>query len=572
MMTDARPPDRWRRLAPNVPILILAAIAGALLLYLGRSMTFWQDEWGSITFDGGPLDLIRPVNEHWSTFPLLLYRATFELVGLHSYLPYLTQVVVLHLISVGAAYVLIRRRTGWIAATVACIPLLFLGSGSENLFWAFQTGFVGSVAFGTWGLVALERPGRRSAVGAAILLLLSLMSQGTGLFFLVAAVARTLFDPALRSRVAAVAPAVIAYAVWYVSVGRDAVGADSGFAGVTSVLTFVVRGIGHAIGGVSGLGFAPGGATFGFALYVAAVVATGWAVLRARRPPALAAGCLLAVAAMYASIGLVRADLPSDFATRSRYVYVAAFFLILAVADWLPVLREWTTGRPRLRLAVQGVLSIALAAAIVANLAAIGPIRARFQGNADLTRAYIELALAHRDAAWIDPASPLLGMPSVPELVATIDAHGSPLRDDLLPSVVKGPGAGAREQALLRMIGSGFTTEPGTGEGAPGTLEVVRLEGATSRPDDTCVAIIPSASPSKVDVAAPSSSRIRIVATASADARALLGLKTPSLPIDVALAADVPTDVVVPDIGGEAVWIVRLEIPESAGSVRICRV
>ena len=59
---------------------------------------------------------------------------------------------------------LIRRRGGWIVATFVCIPLLFLGSGSENLFWAFQMAFVGSVAFGLWGLVALERSGRASAV------------------------------------------------------------------------------------------------------------------------------------------------------------------------------------------------------------------------------------------------------------------------------------------------------------------------------------------------------------------------------------------------------------------------
>ena len=288
-MHDAPPPGRWRRLAPNAPFAVLAAVAAIVLLYLARSMTFWQDEWGSITFSGGLMDLIRPVNEHWTMFPLPLYRATFAVFGLHSYLPYIAQVIVLHLIAVAAAYVLIRRRAGWIIATLACIPLLFLGSGSENLFWAFQTTFVGSVAFGLWGLVLLERPGRPSAIGAAILLIATLTSSGMGLFFLVRRSAGRCSTRQSERGSLAVIPAATTYAVWYLTVGDDPVGGASGFAGVSLVADFVVRGVGHAVGGVSGLSFVPRGDLLAVALFVIAVVATGWAVFRARRPPALAA-------------------------------------------------------------------------------------------------------------------------------------------------------------------------------------------------------------------------------------------------------------------------------------------
>src|ERR1044072_1146792 len=137
------PPPRRRRLGPIIPILILGAIAAVVLLYLGRSMTFFQDEWRSIVFNGGALDYNKPVKEHLLTVPLLLYRATFAVVGLHSYLPYLVELIALHLAAVGAASALIARRDGWLVAALACIPLLFLGSGSENLFWGFQTSFVG---------------------------------------------------------------------------------------------------------------------------------------------------------------------------------------------------------------------------------------------------------------------------------------------------------------------------------------------------------------------------------------------------------------------------------------------
>ena len=111
MMLDAPPPRAGAASAPTTPDRgPRAASAGVVLLYLARSMTFWQDEWGSIAFNGGRLDIIRPVNEHWSTIPLLLYRATFALVGLHSYLPYIAEVIALHLVAVAAAFVLIRRR------------------------------------------------------------------------------------------------------------------------------------------------------------------------------------------------------------------------------------------------------------------------------------------------------------------------------------------------------------------------------------------------------------------------------------------------------------------------------
>ena len=572
MMLDAPPPERWRRLASHAPIMVLAAVAAVALLYLGRSMTFRQDEWGSIAFSGGLLDMIRPVNEHWWTFPLALYRATFAVFGLHSHLPYIAEVIVLHLISVAAAYVLVRRRGGWIVATLTCIPLLFLGSGSENLLWAFQTGFVGTVAFGLWGLVLLERPGRPAAVGAALLLIAALTSSGMGLFFVVAAFGRTLLDPAVRPRVVVVIPAAITYMVWYLTVGNHPVGGSSDhLAGLLATAGFVVRGIGHAVGAVSGLSFVPLGALLAVVLFGVWLLATGWAVLRARRPPALAAGALLAVGAMYTLIGLVRADLPSDFATRSRYVYVAAFFLVLAVADWLPLLRDWTKGGPRARLAVEAGLSLVLIATIAANLAAFGPIRTRFQADADLTRAYLELALAHRDAAWIDPASPLPGMPPLPELVAIIERSGSPLHDDLVPAVVKDPGATARERALLRMIGAGFHAEPGIGEGTPVALEIVGKGDVIVEPDGACTTVTGTGNQANVEVAAPSGMRIRVVAAKDAEARAMLGLvRPPSLPLELSLVAGVPTDIIVPDIGDESIWTVRLEIPEAAGPARLC--
>jgi hypothetical protein len=207
----------------DIPFVVLAGMCGAVLLYLGRSLTFFHDEWRSITFDGGPIDYLRPVNEHWSTLPLLLYRATFRVVELHSYLPYLAEVIVFHLLAVAGAYALMRARVGSVVATFFSVPLLLLGTGAENLFWAFQTGFVGSVMFGLWALFFVERAGRRAAVIASVLLVLSLASSGLGLFFVVAVGARTIVDPLLRSRVLTIAPPAAVYLLWYALFGHSAV-------------------------------------------------------------------------------------------------------------------------------------------------------------------------------------------------------------------------------------------------------------------------------------------------------------------------------------------------------------
>ena len=328
----------------------------------------------------------------------------------------------------------------------------------------------------------------------------------------------------------------------------------------------MARGIGHAVGHFSGLSALPRGDLLAVAAFGVASVATTVAVLRSHRPPALAAGSLLAVVVMYTVIGLVRAELPSDFATRSRYVYVAAFFLVLAVADWLPLLRDWT------RLIVKAALSVALIAAIVANLAAFGPIRARFQANADLTRAYIGLALANRDASWIDPASPLPGMPSLPDLFAIVERSGSPLQDDLVPAVIKVPGPTARERAMLRMIGAGFHTEPGVGTGTPGPLTIVGLKEAIAEADGMCATVTATKPDGTVAVKAPSGSRIRVDTANDAATQARLGLMTPSLPLELSLAAGTPIDIVVPDVGDGSIWIVELGTPEAAGPIRLCRV
>lgn len=423
----------------DVPFIVMALLSGALLLYLGRSLTFWFDEWRSITFDGGFVDYFRPVNEHWSTFPLALYRATFEVVELRSYLPYLSQVIVLHLVAVSGAYVLMRRRAGPLAATLLATPLLVLGAGAENLFWAFQTGFVGSVAFGIWALVLIEGPGRYAGFLASGLLIASLMASGVGLCFVAAVAGRTAFDHVLRSRVLVVVAPVIAYLVWHAFLGRNAVGAAGELADPVSVMRFTLRGMGFSVEAMVGLDRLPTNGVVGLAVFALLCAVALRRTVRGQTS-GLAIGCLLGVASMYAVIGIARAALGFDYTTRGRYVYVAAFLLILCIVDLIE--GEYalsllpSTGRATAGAALVGVL---LAWVIAVNSITLWTVHTQFQYQADLTRAVIELAIKHEGEPWLDPDAGLDLMPPAGELPAFIERHGSPLEDAYFPSVVPVP-------------------------------------------------------------------------------------------------------------------------------------
>ena len=161
-----------RRPDPDRLFLLAAAVAAVVLLWLGAGLTFFADEWAFIEVRslGDPSTWFTPHNEHWSTLPILLYRSLVESVGLGSYMPYLAVLIGLHLVVATLAFALVRRSCGSWLALAAGVVVLFLGNGFENLYWAFQIGFVGSLALGLAAILVLDAPDptrRRAIVGIA---------------------------------------------------------------------------------------------------------------------------------------------------------------------------------------------------------------------------------------------------------------------------------------------------------------------------------------------------------------------------------------------------------------------
>ena len=236
--TTPSPDERRRRVATGLHVAsLVVGFVGVVLV--NRDQWFFGDEWAFLGPRGvlhGEPGLFAPHNEHWSTVPVLVYRALYSLFGVRSYLPY---VVVLAVVHVAVAHLLWRvmRRSGvdvWVA-TALCVLFLFLGAGAENILWAFQIGFIGSVACGLGALLLLDRdtafdwpPGRREVAVWAVLVL-GLMCSGIGVpMVAVAAVAvllrRGFGRAGLRRAALVVSVPGAVYLAWLVLAGRDGIG------------------------------------------------------------------------------------------------------------------------------------------------------------------------------------------------------------------------------------------------------------------------------------------------------------------------------------------------------------
>jgi hypothetical protein len=430
---------------------VLAGISFVVLVALGLGMTFFADEWAFIEARAlsDPSTWFTPHNEHWSTVPVVVYRALVETVGTGSYVPYQVLLVALHLGVAAVTYLLVERRSGaWLGLGAGAI-ILFYGSGFENLYWGFQIGLVASVLL---GLLALrltdgpEDPARAAAVAG--LLLLSMASQGIGLVMAVAVGLEWALDRRWRPWFPLLAIPALAYLAWYVGFGNSGIASHRDPFTVEALLdvpAFVALGLANAISSVTGLAgpLAPIGAAV-LALLVAR--STG-----ADRSTSRAVSLLVAIVVMYALIGLVRADVVEGQANYTRYTYVAGVLLLVAISS--------SVGRPeipqpthRLRVVVLGSFGAWFALAMALNVALLLGGRELFQQRAAMTRALVTVAL--------DPDPPIgaqleRSLVLVPSAASTRDIarrYGDPRSDHLVPWAVRRIPEAVLREAERRLV------------------------------------------------------------------------------------------------------------------------
>jgi hypothetical protein len=350
-----------------------ALLVGALAFYLviGRDHWFFSDDWGFIATrsltDVG--DLLEPRNDHWSTMPIVVYRVLWNVFGLRTYLPYQALVVVLHL----TCAVLLRtlaRKSGagpWVATLGAASFVLFV-SGFENILWAIQVSYLGSLCFGLAQLVLADHDGRidrRDWFGLACGFV-CLISSGVGITLIVVVGIAALARRGWRVAAFHTVPLGVIYLVWWVTLGTGSPGTST----PGEVLGFVASGVGAAF---ATLGQVPGAGWALALLLVGGLVLRWWgrpaAELRveASAPLAMLAG---AVAFLVIS-GIARAG---TFGTQSAgepryYTFVVALGLPALILAADAVWRRWR---------VAGAVAVALLlVGIPGNLAAVSDVEAR---------------------------------------------------------------------------------------------------------------------------------------------------------------------------------------------------
>lgn len=326
-------------------LAIIALASASATLWLGRHLWFYFDECDYLTRDlGNPIDYLRPHNEHWVTLPFLAYKSVELLVGTESYAPYLLLLAATHIFMATGLYRLLAPRNHWFAIFAFAL-LLFLGSGYENQFWAFQVGFVLATGFGVWALVMADR---RRPLATALLLTASAASSTIGVAFIPAAAAVI----GRHRRLAWLALPMFAFGAWYAAFGRAAVPVNRVFAPERMVLVpgYVLGSVHNALAVITGLGDVAA-ALLLISLLGGATIAIG----RGWHPPGLLVGALVGMVALFTVIGLGRAQLPIY---PPRYVTTAAVFVLAGVGSLLP-LRIPPTAR---RLAIAAALMVGFVA------------------------------------------------------------------------------------------------------------------------------------------------------------------------------------------------------------------
>ncbi len=470
-----------------------------LLLFVGRWLLFWFDEWDFV-FQRQTLTLDSVFAPHLDTLLAtlsLLYQGLLAVFGMRTYLPFLLVTWLAHFVCVVLLYRIVVRRSGPVLGTMAGLSLLFLGSAYEVLLQPFQMQYLFAAA---GGLLAFERilraetsrdAGHRPAdlAVAAIALLVAVASSSlgpimVGLIIIWALLRRD------RGALAAVAPAILAYGAWYLTWGRQSQGLPGTGQDVVQSVEALLYGIGAAICGAVGLPpehFARLGVVIGLVAVVAVALARV-------RPGPLALAGFSALVAEYGLQAFFRGSYGIEHAARSGYLYPAAIFLWLTISGVVGARLGEAAWRGRGRLAVVPVLFGLLIVPMV-----IGNMR-QFAGAARASRdlratelAELQLIEAIRDvpgvALDVSPDETLIPQVTARRYLAAVDRFGAPSLGWDWQVATDG---GAVNAAALRLLGPAMRLDlpPGSTRVTP-DLEV---SGATTAAgsEPGCASVRPS--------------------------------------------------------------------------------
>ncbi|HEY8914007.1 hypothetical protein [Lacisediminihabitans sp.] len=328
---------RWNPATLHYGSLVLGFAA---ILWIGRDQWFFGDDW-AILVPRLDSSILVPHVGHWNMSPAIVFQLLRNWLGLGSYLPFLALAVLAHLAVVHLAWRILSRAgvQPWLASVLG-IALMLLGGASENIFWAFQFGFMGAIALGLWVLVLFDRP----RLTIPLILALSLLAptfSGTAIPVLAAAAVVGAVRHGWWRTGLLLLPTAISFLLWYLLVAHgDAMPA----AGITTIGGVAQAGLYAAAMYGGGLGR---GLPVVWLGAIPALTTAVWAITTVRRglgsrataAYALVAGSLVFVALTTYS----RMSFGISAAASERYAYLVIVFLLPALGLQL----TWLAARGR---------------------------------------------------------------------------------------------------------------------------------------------------------------------------------------------------------------------------------
>jgi hypothetical protein len=332
----------------RAPLLVLgvAAIASfAWILSVDSHLTFIADDWMLLVKrqGWGASYFLEPFHGNVVLAPALVYKLMREIFGMGSATPYYALSIATFVGSAALLFVYLRRRVDDWLALCGAVLILFLGAAFEDLLFAFQVGYYGSVAAGLGMLIALDREDDRGDRVACVLLGVSLFFSSVGLAFAVGALVDLFLGRRPRGARAFIALAPIGlYALWWLGWGHTA----QNHLSLHNVLTgpqYVFKAAGAGITSLLGLATGDGSEPsqphliWGKLILVAGLLVLAWRLIRERgirRGLAMA----LAIGLTFWVVAAINRDV-SRLPTSSRFQYPSAVFLLLIAGELLRGLR-----------------------------------------------------------------------------------------------------------------------------------------------------------------------------------------------------------------------------------------
>ena len=334
--------DRKLAREPIALLLHLASLVAALVVILVINWRMWfvGDDFDFLTrrgLHGATVSIWAPHGPHWSTLPILMWRAIYVFAAMRTAAPYLVLLYLAHLALVHVLWRVMRSSgANTLVATLLCAVFAVLGWGADDILWAFQIGFVSSLLLGWIVVLLLNRSRSNVAVDVLTCLLgiVALTTSGVAVSMLIVAGLLALVRRGWRVAAAISVPWAIVYGVWFALEGHQTAANAVGKAPLHSVLAgipaYVWSGILYA--------FSAGSGSDTTAVGIAVIVAlAGWVVwvlwrrsaLRDTAAPALMG--LVGIVVFFAVTAFGRDHFGADQTHASRYVYVALAMALPAV-------------------------------------------------------------------------------------------------------------------------------------------------------------------------------------------------------------------------------------------------